>query len=252
MSQTNKPVKAFKPAQISVPAYGKGWLAVDKPAGMSVHNDPGQDLCSCALDYIQKDPDIRSKIKIDPKFGVHPVHRLDRETSGIILLAVDRETFRFFSIQFESHEVKKQYVALLHGLLENHEGKDLWGKWLWPISKNAGGRKNPQGSGRLQHSETHFRVIEHSVHYTMVNIELLTGRKHQIRRHAKLAGHPVVGDARYGSTRAVNFLYQNFGFNRLALHAHTITLKLPGKNKPQTIRTLSIPDQIKNLFAADH
>ena len=241
----------FKPEQLSVPAFGKGWLSVDKPAGMSVHNDPGKDLCSRAFDYIQTKPDVLNQINFDPKFGIHPVHRLDRETSGIILLAVDREIFQFFSAQFESRQVKKEYIALLHGLLEDHEGKDLLGKWLWPLSKTAGGRKNPQGTGRRQPSETHFRVMNHSTHYTKVSIELLTGRKHQIRRHAKLAGHPVVGDGRYGSTRAVNFLYQNFGFNRLALHAHAITLKLPGKDKPETIQVQSIPIQIKNLFEED-
>ncbi len=241
----------FKPEQLSVPAFGKGWLAVDKPSGMSVHNDPGQDLCDSAFSYIQTNQGLRNLIKIDPKFGIHPVHRLDRETSGIILLAVDREIFRFFSTQFKARQVKKKYVALLHGLLENHEEKNSFGKWCWPLSKTAGGRKNPQGTGSRQHSETLFRVIEHSIHYTMVNIEILTGRRHQIRRHAKLAGHPVVGDGRYGSTRAVNFLNKNFKFNRLALHAHAITLKLPDKSKPETIQSLSIPDQIKNLFKND-
>ena len=110
MSQTNKPVKAFKPEQLSVPAFGKGWLAVDKPSGMSVHNDPGQDLCDSAFSYIQTNQGLRNLIKIDPKFGIHPVHRLDRETSGIILLAVDREIFRFFSTQFKARQVKKNLI----------------------------------------------------------------------------------------------------------------------------------------------
>lgn len=241
----------FKFEQCSVLAFGKGWLAVDKPAGMSVHNDPGEDLCSSALACIQSKSELHDQIKMDPTFGVHPVHRLDRETSGIVILATDREVFRYFSSQFESREVKKQYVALLHGLLENNEGKDAWDKWLWPLSKTAGGRKTPQGAGKKQLSETHFRVMDHSIHYTMVNIKLITGRKHQIRRHAKLCGHPVVGDNRYGSPRAVKFLHQNFGFDRLALHARAITIKLPGSNKPETIQTPSIPEQINNLFEND-
>ncbi len=75
----------------------------------------------------------------------------------------------------------------------------------------------------------------------MVEIEPLTGRTHQIRRHAKLAGHPVVGDARYGSTRAINYLRRNFAFDRLALHARSLTLQLPDGKTPETIETPSNP-----------
>jgi 23S rRNA-/tRNA-specific pseudouridylate synthase len=85
----------------------------------------------------------------------------------------------------------------------------------------------------------------------MVEIELLTGRTHQIRRHAKLSGHPVVGDARYGSTRAINYLKRNFAFDRLALHARSLTLKLPDGKAPETIKTPTIPSQMLELFQND-
>lgn len=238
--------------QIQVLASGKGWLVVDKPAGMTVHNMPGRDLCSFASAYLQNETAEKGHTDFDPDFGVNPVHRLDKEASGIIVLAASREMFRYFSNQFQSRLVIKRYTAVLHGILENPGGDDLWGRWRWPLSDAAGGRDNPEGPGRRQSSETRYRVIDHSAHYTMVEIELLSGRRHQIRRHAKLSGHPVVGDTRYGSTRAANYLRHNFAFDRIALHACELTLLLPDGKNPETIETTSIPDQILELFENDH
>ena len=120
-----------------------------------------------------------------------------------------------------------------------------------PLSETAGGRQNPEGPGNRKDSQTRYRVLDHSAHYTMVAIELLTGRTHQIRRHAKLSGHPVVGDARYGSMRAINYLKRNFAFDRLALHARALTLQLPGGTAPETIETPAIPSQMLDLFQND-
>jgi 23S rRNA-/tRNA-specific pseudouridylate synthase len=82
-------------------------------------------------------------------------------------------------------------------------------------------------------------------------VEPLTGRTHQIRRHAKLAGHPIVGDARYGSDRAIKFLREHHGFNRLALHARSLTLRLPDEKDQTTIETPTIPDRMTALFGED-
>jgi RluA family pseudouridine synthase len=238
-----------KSIQIPVIASAKGWLAVDKPAGLTVHNDPGQDLCTIARDYITKKPQLFKHIEMDPEFGIHPVHRLDRETSGVLLLAADRETFRCFARQFESRQVRKRYVAVLHGRLESPDGK--WGVWRRPLAKEAGGRKNPAGSGQKQPCETRYRIMGHSDHYTMAEVDIATGRKHQIRRHAKLAGHPVAGDSRYGSDRAVRFLKENCGFDRLGLHARSLTVTLPNPQGTQQIETAEIPDQMRELIHND-
>ncbi|MFZ5569521.1 MAG: RluA family pseudouridine synthase [Thermodesulfobacteriota bacterium] len=242
--------------QIPILAVGRGWMVADKPAGMSIHNAPGEDLCSLVSEKVRQRPDIGELFGIDPPntgFGadIHPVHRLDRETSGVVLLAADREIFRFFSKQFTSRTVIKTYVALVHGRLEMPGGADSWGIWEWPLSKTAAGRSRPQGVGRRHPSSTRYRVLGHSEHYTMVSLELLTGRTHQIRRHAKLAGHPVVGDVRYGSDRAVNFLRKQRGFDRLALHARALSIQLPGKDDQTTIETRTIPNQMRILFEED-
>lgn len=237
--------------RIPVVAVGKGWLVVDKPAGLSVHNEAGRDLCSLASEFIRRGSAIDEQAGMDLDFGVHPVHRLDKETSGVMLLAVTRKLFRFLSNQFESRLVKKRYIALLHGPLEIPEGNNPWGTWQWALAKTAGGRDNPEGRGPLAESRTLYRVLDRSVHYTMVEIELLSGRVHQIRRHAKLAGHPVVGDARYGSTRAVDYLRRNCAFDRLALHAQALTFRVPGGKVPETVETPHIPDSMRDLFESD-
>lgn len=235
--------------QIPVLASAKGWLAVDKPAGISVHNDPGRDICTVIRDYIKKKPELFKHIEMDPEFGIHPVHRLDRETSGVLMLAADRESFRCFARQFESRQVQKRYVVILHGQMKRPDAE--WGLWQKPLAKTAGGRKNPGGSGPKQACETRYRIMNFSDHYTMAEIELATGRKHQIRRHAKLAGHPVAGDSRYGSDRAVRFLKKNCGFDRLGLHARSLTIVLPDQPGPQKIETQDIPDQMRKLFELD-
>jgi RluA family pseudouridine synthase len=232
--------------------YGPGRLFVNKPQGVSVHNQPGKDLCSLAEAFMCAHTEIQAKTCFDPEFGVNPVHRLDKETSGVMLLAVNREAFQFFSKQFEGRTVAKQYIAILHGNLGNEDGEGSRGIWTWPLSKAAGGRKNPAGAAKRLPSETRYRILRHSQHYTMVELEILSGRTHQIRRHAKLSGHPVVGDHRYGSTRAFNYLKNKMNFTRLALHAHSLRVcTVPGK-EPQTVATVEVPASMMTLFNDDH
>jgi RluA family pseudouridine synthase len=238
-------------AQIPVLGVGKGWLVVEKPYGISVHNEPGKDLSSLVLSVISHSVEAAKMIHMDPDFGIHPVHRLDKDTSGLVLMAVDSKSFHDLSRQFESHQVKKRYTAILHGRLEIPENQQPWGEWQWALAKTAGGRLNPRGSGDKQASTTRYRVLDYSEHYTMVEIELMTGRKHQIRRHAKLAGHPVVGDERYGSVRAVKYLMEHHGFHRLALHAFGLSFKPPDSKTVKTIETKDTPEPMRALFEGD-
>ncbi|RJP93694.1 MAG: RNA pseudouridine synthase [Desulfobacteraceae bacterium] len=113
--------------QIPVLAAGRGWLAVDKPSGMSVHNAPGEDLCAIVSQGIGDEAELQDRIGINPLQDVHPVHRLDSETSGVILLAADPECFRFFSRQFNDRTIQKTYIALVHGRVESPKNRDIWG-----------------------------------------------------------------------------------------------------------------------------
>ena len=86
------------PSSIPILAAGQGWLVVEKPSGLSVQEEPGADLCSALRSRIGNEPDLLSKIDWNPLFGVQAVHRLDRETSGVILLACRPETFAYFAV----------------------------------------------------------------------------------------------------------------------------------------------------------
>lgn len=230
---------------------GKGWVVADKPWGMSVHNTPGRDLCSQMVESLRTDPALGERIHWDRKFGIHPVHRIDRETSGVILLAGRREALVNLAKQFESGAVTKRYHALVHGRLEAPETPDGWGLWDSPLSKEAGGRENPAGSAPRKPCRTRYRVIAHSAHYTWIACEPLTGRTHQIRRHAKLAGHPVVGDSRYGSPRSIAFLKDHRDFARLGLHAAVISFTPPEKEQPVTVGTETLPPEMAVLLEED-
>ncbi len=236
---------------IPVTAYGSGWIIVDKPSTLSVHNEPGADLCSILTSYIETNKPFADQIGYDADFGIHAVHRIDRQTSGVILLACRNDRFRYFSEQFASRDISKKYIAVLHGHLEPPDVSAQPGIWEWPLSDKPGGRACPEGRGPKKKCLTYFKILDQSKHYTMVECCPLTGRKHQIRRHAKLAGHPIVGDRRYGTTRAYNYLRNNHKFSRLGLHAFSISILLPDKSKPSTFQTSSIPEDIQQLFNQD-
>jgi 23S rRNA-/tRNA-specific pseudouridylate synthase len=242
---------ALDPFSIPVLTAGPGWVVVEKPSGLSVEAEHGRGLSTILQSRLKTDPDLRSKIDCDPRFGVHPVHRLDRETSGVVLFACRSETFSYFARQFEGRNVRKRYIALLHGELPDPDAEDGWGVWTWSLSKEAGGRFHPEGTGRPVPCETRFRILRRSAHYTLIECDLLTGRKHQIRRHARLAGHPVVGDRRYGTPRSLKFLREEMGFTRLGLHSFSLQVQPPEAETPQLFQSPAIPPEILRLLDED-
>jgi len=234
--------------RIPVVACGSRWLVVDKPWGMSIHNDPGGDLCSMVMAAVRAG---RLSAVGQDLSAIHAVHRLDRDTSGIVLLAGDSETLAFFGGQFAARAVRKQYLAVVHGRLEGPSADEDRIDWSWPLTAAAGGRNDPMGKGKRIPCTTRWRPLAHSLHYSLVECEPLTGRKHQIRRHAKLAGHPVVGDRRYGSARSLAYLRRHHDFNRLGLHAHTLTLCLPGNPGTTTFQSCGLPEAMRQLLEMD-
>jgi RluA family pseudouridine synthase len=234
---------------IVVLSAGPGWLAADKPAGLSVHNNPGADLCALLMGQLRRDPRLQACVDCDSG-AFHPVHRLDKDTSGVIVMACTPEALRGLSAQLEAGLVTKRYLALVHGTLPLKQGLTQWQQWEQPLADGVGGRRNPRGTGTLRRCVTRFRVLRHTRHYSLIECMPETGRRHQIRRHAKLAGHPVVGDRRYASRRAVDYLVQHGGLQRQALHARSITFLPPGVVEPVTVRA-PLPMDIRRLLATD-
>ena len=233
---------------LPVVGSGPGWLVVEKPCGMSIHNEPGYDLRSVVQDGLRQGcvPGLGR-----PPVTVHAVHRLDRDTSGIVLLAADPDRLSFFGDQFAAREVRKRYFALVHGRMDNGTDDRFRMAWTWPLTTAAGGRKDPRGNGPRLPCMTRWRTRERSDHFTLIECQPETGRKHQIRRHAKLAGHPVAGDRRYGSARSRDYLWRHFKFNRLGLHAHSLTIRVPGQTQPVTFCSAGLPPAMRRLLDAD-
>jgi RluA family pseudouridine synthase len=219
---------------------GNGWLCIEKPAGISVHNQPGSDIVSILSAQL-----FPGDSQIPPL--LQPVHRLDKDTSGLLLLATEPEALTRLSALFARGEVQKKYLALVHGTVDMRDKTTAL--WDTPLSKEAGGRNNPAGKGKKVRAMTRYTLVEQSPHYALLEIELLTGRKHQIRRHAKLAGHPVTGDSRYGSPRSIQFLSKNCHYRRLGLHSTSLAFQ--DEASQVCITSDQIPLEMKALLEQD-
>ncbi len=235
----NKGIKIIK--------TGQGWIGIEKPCGMSVHNDPGDDVISILTSMIHQGHDDLKNILLEDDFQIQPVHRLDKDTSGVLLLAFTPNILSKLSNYFQQGLVHKKYYALVHGNFDKSTQKA--NTWSFPLSKDAGGRDNPAGIGKKVSAKTHYTILQKSPHYTLLQIRLITGRKHQIRRHAKLSGHPVTADKRYGSKKSIKFLKNNCEYDRLGLHAQSI--EIPDMNPPVIITSKKIPSKMQNLLNSD-
>jgi len=226
---------------IRLVAIGDGWLVVEKPPGVSVHNEPGRDLRSQIALQVAGDHRLNRQIAFHPGYGFNAVGRLDREADGLVLLAWRPEVFAALSAQYAGRSTGKSYVVLLHG--RPGGGRCAAGglQWTRPLSQEAGGRRSPAGAPPRVECRTEVRVLESGGDFTLVECRPHTGRKHQIRRHAALAGHPVAGDRRYGSIEAADRLQRRYGFDRIGLHARRLTFRPPETDTPITVETGAVP-----------
>ena len=197
--------------------YEDEWLLViNKPPGLVVHPAPGHwagTLVSALLHHWH-----------GPRPGLDPmrpgiVHRLDKDTSGVLVIAKDAATLADLGTQFRNREVEKQYVAFVWGRLRR-----LIGTISEPIGRNPTHRKRMAVRQRGREAITSFEVCEHLEGVTMLRLFPKTGRTHQLRVHLAAIGHPIVGDALYGRdrTRPAGPLIQ-----RQALHAERLTFRHP-------------------------
>ena len=184
-----------------------GWIAIGKPAGISVHNT-------------EKGANVLSILREQLGYSLHASHRLDSPTSGVILLGKNPHHTKM--IQRALTTATKEYTAILRGVVAPTEGC-----WTWPLTNKGEGFRNPRGRKSDQvAARTSFRTIRSNQYLTMVNLTLGTGRQHQIRKHAALANHAVIGDLRYGDRRYNNMITQRYGIDQLCLCASKLELVL--------------------------
>ena len=197
------------------------FVVIDKPVGLlSVPLDEGR-LKRNALDL------LRRHLATDQ---IYAVHRIDQETSGVLLFARGKESETRFDAMFEKHDLRREYFAIVEGRVKNDAGT-----WQNNLIELPSYRVIESEEGK--NAITHYTVWRRSAKYSYLKLQLETGRKHQIRVQCQMAGHPVVGDARYGSVENP--------LKRLALHASTLSFKHPFTNK-----NVSFSSPLPRVFSA--
>lgn len=189
-------------------------IVVNKPKGMVVHPAPGspnKTLVNALLNYTNDLSDINGKIRP----GI--VHRLDKDTSGVLVVAKNNKAHMDIAKQLKERSIKRIYIALVHGVLNKDEGViDA------PIGRNPRNRlKMAVTHINSKEAITRFKVLERFSKYTLVELSLYTGRTHQIRVHLSYINHPVVGDSLYTNRK------NEFGIKTQMLHALKLGLKSP-------------------------
>ena len=208
----------LKTLENSVLYEDKGLLIINKIHGMAVHGGSGISV------------GIIEALKSQYKEPIELVHRLDRSTSGCLLLAKKRSVLKSLHEQLVSHQLEKRYTALV---------KDTWSKKRHtidaPIYQNS---RYSVIDSKGKDSLSHFHPIKNfelgEFNASLVEVSIETGRTHQIRVHAKFAGHPVAQDDKYGDAAFDQFMKKK-GLNRLFLHAKTLTFTNPLTNEIQKV-----------------
>ena len=207
----------------------KDILVVDKPAGMlTVASETNKTRTAYYFltDYVRKgSAKSRNRLFI--------VHRLDQWTSGVLIFAKTEEAK--VNLQMGWKEVKKTYAAIVHGQLKKKEGTIT--SYLAENTAYVVYSTTDATKGKLAH--TAYKVLNENRRYSLLEIDLLTGKKNQIRVHLADEGHPIVGDCKYGK--------KNDGHKRLSLHAKSISFKHPASGKLMTFEA-SVPGYFDKLI----
>lgn len=188
-------------------------LAINKPSGMAVHG--GSGVKSGVIEALRI-------ARPEAKF-LELVHRLDKNTSGCLLIAKKRSALRYLQDRFRQHKVQKKYLALVKGNVKNKSFHVALA-----LKKNvlANGEKIVVVHNDGKHAISDFNVIESGKIASLYDVLIKTGRTHQIRVHAKSLGHPVAGDEKYGDDE-FNKQMKSYGLKRMFLHAAKLSLKTP-------------------------
>ena len=210
-------------------------IVVNKPAGMIVHPAAGHSSGTLVNAILGYDPDIEG-IGGEERPGV--VHRLDKETSGLILLAKNERAHRWLQDQFRLRKVEKTYLALVDGKPPTPSGRVEA-----PIGRDPSHRKRmaivPESRGREAISE--YKTRESFRNHTLLEFHPHTGRTHQIRLHCAFLGCPIVGDEVYGRKKP------SIEIDRHFLHAFRLKIVLPGENQPRIFEA-PLPAELEQVL----
>lgn len=207
---------------------------VYKPQGMVVHPGDGNrngTLVNALLYHLDELSDLNDE-------NVRPgiVHRIDKDTSGILLIAKNNEAHKIISAELKEHSIKRQYIALVEGIIEEEEGKiDA------PIGRNPKNRKKMAVIEDGKRAVTHFKVLKRFKDKTLIRAQLETGRTHQIRVHMRYINHPLVGDLVYGRKK------QKYKLKGQLLHAYLLGFDHPRKKRYMEFK-YPLPDYFEDIL----
>ena len=230
-----------EPIALSILYEDGNVVVIDKQQGMVVHPAGGNWSGTLVNALLWHCSSLRSSFASDEgRPGI--VHRLDKDTSGVIIAAKNAETREFLSEQFRRRDVRKRYVAVVCGALPDCRGRiDTW------IARDPHNRKRftclMQGSGasRGKRALSLYRELRRVNGFSLVSLQPRTGRTHQLRVHMAHLGCPIVGDPLYGGKAA------NKAGWTLMLHAHRLIITLPGETKPRTFQA-PLPERFKRFY----
>ncbi len=210
-------------------------VVINKPAGMVVHPAAGHDrgtLVHALLGYL---PDLEG-IGGEERPGI--VHRLDKETSGLMIVARNERAHRYLQDQFRSRRVEKTYLALVDG-----HPPTPFGRIEAPIGRDPAHRKRMAilSPDKGRQAVTEYRTLESFPSHTLLEVHPLTGRTHQIRLHLAFLGCPIVGDTVYGRKRPTLPVQRHF------LHAWRLKIVLPGESQPRMFE-VPLPDELMTIL----
>jgi 23S rRNA pseudouridine1911/1915/1917 synthase len=228
VSKTKRNQQGFKSRYVKI-VYEDRWLVVvEKNVGIlsMAAGHSSLNVKSVLDDYFHKS---RQKCR------AHVVHRLDRDTSGLMVYAKDIETEQIFEHNWQDIVYDRRYVAVVSGEMANDEGTIA--NWL-KDNKAYVTYSSPVDNGG-KYAVTHYRVLNRTTDHSLVEFKLETGRKNQIRVHSSDMGHPVCGDVKYGNG--------DDPLHRLCLHAYLLCFEHPVTHEPMEVETM-IPTQFRMMF----
>lgn len=219
MSRPSRPKSKLLPKGILIIHEDRDILVVDKPPGlltMGTDKEKSRTVYFILTDYVRKGCAKSQK-------RIFIVHRLDRDTSGILVFAKSQAAK--FSLQSQWEETEKKYLAVVHGKCETSSQTIT----TYLVENKAHNVYSTSDTTKGKLSRTAYRVLKQTDDFSLLEVDLLTGRKHQIRVHLADIRHPVVGDRKYGKGHEAR--------TRLALHARSISLKHPFSGEQLTFET---------------
>lgn len=212
----------------------KDIIVINKPKGMVVHpanGNPNGTLVNAVMNICK---DSLSGIGGEVRPGI--VHRLDKDTSGIIIVAKNDKAHINLSEQIKNHEVKKTYIALVRGVIKENEATINM-----PIGRSIKDRKKMDVTEKGKDAITHFKVLARSDKYTLLMVNIETGRTHQIRVHLSHIGYPIIGDEVYSNGK------NEWNIQGQCLHAWKLKFVHPINGKELELKA-ELPEYFKNII----